>query len=127
MSKYTSKRGTPEAVAALLQINTVTVRMYDVVTSLIDKTIVSILREYYKGPRWIFFRDAWHQLVTDGGVLTLEDEDGAECMCSKGDLIDILDQLEIGEVYADKCGRHIRPRYAPLRVDRSQRGGGSKS
>ena len=43
MSKYTSKRGTPEAVAALLQINTVTIRMYDVVTSLIDKTIVSIL------------------------------------------------------------------------------------
>ena len=127
MSKYTSKRGTPEAVATLLQIKTVTVRMYDVVTSLVAKTIISILRTYYKGPRWVFFHDGWFQLCTDGGTLTVEDEDGIECIFSKGDLIDILDQVESGEVYADKCGRRLRPPYAPLMVDRSTGGRGPKS
>ena len=127
MSNYTSKRGTPEAVATLLRINATTVRMYDVITSLVTKTIISILRTYYKGPRWVFFHDGWFQLCTDGGTLTVEDEDGIECIFSKGDLIDILDQVDSGEVYADKCGRRLRPPYAPLLVNRSPGGGGSKS
>ena len=127
MSKYSTKRGTPEAVAAIRQINITTVRMYEVITSLVAKTIVSILREYFKGPRWIFFRDGWYQLVTDGGELSVLDDAGVECVCFKGDLIDILDQIEGGEVYADKCGRRVRPPYAPMRIDCSQGEGGPKS
>ena len=123
MSKYSTRRESLESMATLRQIGKISKDMYDVIVALMDKTAVSVLRTYYKGPRWVIIHDEWVQLVVEDGTMIAMDDAGNMVLLGKEDLIDILDMLEDGRIYASACGRMYAPPFAPLRVDLQGEGG----
>ena len=123
MSKYSNKRETPEALATLGHIKRITRDMYEVIGNLMDKTAISIMQHYYKGQRWVIIHDEWVKLVVEGGELSARDDNGELILLAREDIIDILDMMEEGLIYADKCGRQYTPPFAPLLIESQGDGG----
>jgi len=102
VKRYTVRRDTPEAAAALRKIEDRITDMWGDMRKMQECVICDILRNFYKSDCWVFARTgSYHytflHLVEKNGDLIIRDEDSEELWGGPDLLEEILGLLEKGD------------------------------